>query len=172
MSFQLSLVVPGKGASRKSGVHMMQTLPSVRSRPSTGFTLIELMIVIAIVAIIAAIALPAYNDYVTRSKLTEAHNGLADFRVRMEQYFQDNRTYDAGGACGLDPATVEASTYFTFTCAGTATTYTATATGTGQVSAFAYTINETNTRVTTAVKPGWGAAGTTCWVVRKGGACS
>jgi len=53
-----------------------------------GFTIIELMIAVAIIAILAAIALPAYNDYIQRGKLTEAFTGLADFRVRMEQFYQ------------------------------------------------------------------------------------
>ncbi len=151
---------------------MKQSLRLVRTHPTAGFTLIELMIVIAIIAILAAIALPAYQDYLIRSKLTEAHNGLSDFRVRMEQYFQDNRTYISGGTtCGA-PIAVEASTYFDFTCAGTATTYTATATGKAQVSAFTYTINELNARRTTAVKTGWGTTPATCWIVRKSGDCS
>ena len=63
-----------------------------------GFTLIELMIALAVAAILAAVAFPAYTDYVVRSKLTEAHTHLSDLRVKMEQRFQDARTY-AGGPC-------------------------------------------------------------------------
>ena len=71
---------------------------------TTGFTLVELMIVVAIIAILAAIAVPSYNDYVTRSKLQEAHTNLAAARVNMEQYYQDNRVYTTApgsGACGI-----------------------------------------------------------------------
>ena len=65
-----------------------------------GFTLIEVMIVVAIVAILAAVALPAYGDYVRRGQLPEAFSGMADLRVKLEQYYQDNRSYGtSGGNC-------------------------------------------------------------------------
>ncbi|GAA0705541.1 type IV pilin protein [Dokdonella soli] len=148
-------------------------------RAAEGFTLIELLVVIAIVAILAAIALPSYSDYITRSKLTEAQNGLQDFRVHMEQFFQDSRNYGAGAACGLDPAATEAGAYFDFTCTRTAAappapeTYTATATGKAStpVAGFTFTINSANARATTNVPAGW-TANASCWIVRKGGSCS
>ncbi len=65
-----------------------------------GFTLIELMIIVAIVSILAAVALPAYGDYVRRGQLPEAFAGMSDLRVKMEQYYQDNRNYGTnGGNC-------------------------------------------------------------------------
>ena len=130
-----------------------------------GFTLIELMIVVAIIGILASIAIPAYSDYVIRGKLVEATSSLSDGRVKMEQFYQDNRTY-AGGPC---PA---ATTNFTYGCGTpTATTYTITATGIGSVSAFAYNISETNAKNTTALKSGWGTVPVACWITRKGGTC-
>lgn len=126
-----------------------------------GFTLIELMIVVAIVAILARIALPAYNDYIQRGRIPEATAGLSQGRVNMEQFFQDNRTYD-GGPCPGN------TTNFNFVCSNqTATTFTITATGTGSMSTFSYTIDQANTR--TSNTP-WGNSGT-CWVTKKGGAC-
>src|SRR3954470_11130490 len=51
-----------------------------------GFTLIELMIVVAIVGILAAIALPAYQDYVIRSKMSEATAALAACKTSISEY--------------------------------------------------------------------------------------
>src|SRR5512141_3073289 len=51
-----------------------------------GFTLIELMIVVAIVGILAAIALPAYQDYVVRSKMSEATAALAACKTSISEY--------------------------------------------------------------------------------------
>ena len=64
----------------------------------SGFTLIEVMITIAIVAILAAVALPNYSAYITRGKIAEATSALLAMRTKMEQYWQDNRTYDSPGA--------------------------------------------------------------------------
>lgn len=136
-----------------------------------GFTLIELMIVVAIIGILASIALPAYADYIRRSKISEATSVLSDLRVRMEQFYQDNRSYVSGGTtCGVAMPTQE---FFTMSCAGTATTYTLTATGRSgtDVAGFTYTLNQQNARVTTAAPSGWGTTPKTCWIGRKGGGC-
>jgi type IV pilus assembly protein PilE len=141
-----------------------------------GFTIIELLIVIAIISILAAVALPAYNDYTQRAKLTEAFTGLSDFRVRMEQFYQDNRRYDGGGLDGCGAASPN-SKYFTFNCApGLAPSqdYTATATGIASqgLTNFVYTLNEKNVRATTTLGKGWaGAPNPACWVRRKDGTC-
>ncbi len=74
----------------------MQTRPEALKKEQ-GFTLIELMITVAIVAILLSIALPSYRDYVLRGQLTEGITQLTDMRIKLEQYYQDNRTYV--GAC-------------------------------------------------------------------------
>jgi type IV pilus assembly protein PilE len=141
-----------------------------------GFTVIELLIVIAIISILAAVALPAYNDYVQRSKLVEAFTALSDFRVRMEQFYQDNRRYDGGGLNGCGVAAPN-SQYFTFACAPGAApsqTYTITATGVANqgLTDFIYTLNQNNVRATTKLGTGWtGYPNAACWVRRKDGTC-
>jgi type IV pilus assembly protein PilE len=138
-----------------------------------GFTIIELMIAVAIIAILAAVALPAYNDYTQRAKLTEAFTALSDFRVRMEQFYQDNRLYTGAGldGCGV---TGPNSKYFSFGCAPAAQTYTITATGLANegLTNFVYTLNENNVRATTTLGAGWnGAPNAACWVRRRDGSC-
>ena len=146
-----------------------------------GFTLIEVMITVAIVAILAGIALPSYNDYLRRGQLPEAFNNLADFRVKMEQYYQDNRGYGASATvcANVNPpawanfvATNRKS--FNITCvprgaadaAGRYQGYTMTATGVAGSRALGhvYTINDANERTTTQFKGAASAA--TCWLTK------
>jgi type IV pilus assembly protein PilE len=152
-------------------------------RTQRGFTLIELMVTVAIVAILAAIALPNYRDYITRGRIPEATGGLADARVKMEQFFQDNRAYPAG--CVISPTApgttkiqVQALDHFALSCVtDTANnTYTVTATGSGPMAGFSYTIDQDNVKTSaftgTGASEGWTAASpNTCWVIRKGGTC-
>lgn len=138
-----------------------------------GFTLIEVLIVIAIIGLLAAIAIPQYTYYVTRARIPDATSGLAAKRVHLEQYFQDNRTYAGAPDCDNDAGT---STFFDFACDGTEDTdsFNLTATGKGPMAGFAFTINQAGARTSTVTDEleasGWADNGS-CWISRKGGSC-
>lgn len=143
---------------------------SARGREA-GFTLIELMIAVAIVSILAAVAYPQYTSYVTRSRLAEATGTLSVTRVRMEQYFQDNRNYGASG-CGV---TMPTGDYFTYTCAwgSTASNQSFVLTAAGKASAgmdgYAFTVNQDNLQRTTAFTDA--TVPVNCWLRRAGDTC-
>lgn len=158
-------------------------------RRQSGFTLLELMIVVAIIGILAAIAIPQYNQYTNKSRINEAFNTLSDLRVRMEQYYQDNKQYGNAGSCttvaaNATPVIAMPTTpnvkYFTYSCvsSGSATAdsdqaFVLTATSKlgplGAAGDYVYTIDQSDTRATTKVK---GAVSTLqCWVTAPGSTC-
>ena len=147
-------------------------------RRHQGFTLIEVMIVVAIVAILSAIAIPSYSDYVTRSQVTEAFPVLSSARLKMEQFFQDNRSYinATGSGCvsALMGTTLTAGTaHFGFTCnTPTGTTFILTATGnSGGPNGFVYTLDQSEARSSTfPAASGW-VSKPNCWVKKKDGSC-
>lgn len=66
----------------------------LRMRRSAGFTMIELMIVVAIIAILAAIAVPAYSNYVVKAHRVAAEGCLSEYANYMERYYTTNLRYD------------------------------------------------------------------------------
>ena len=130
------------------------------------------MIAVAIIGILTAIALPSYQDYVRRGQVAEAFTYLSDYRVKLEQYFQDNKNYGSAPHCANGsnaPAwstfVPQAAKYFSFSCALTATGYTLTATG-SQAAAVGniYTVDESNNQATAKFKGATVAK--SCWLLK------
>ena len=70
-----------------------------------GFTLIELMIVVAIIGILAAIAIPAYQDYTIRAQVTEGLNLASGSKVAVTEYYQDTGIWPVDNAtAGVEAA--------------------------------------------------------------------
>ena len=146
-------------------------------RRFAGFTLIEVMVVVAIVGILATVGYPAYTDYLRRGKIAEAVSTLADARAKLEQYFLDNRT-----SVGADAANMPCNTTvlnagkksFTYACTNLGVgAYDLNATGqtADGMGSFTYTINQANVRTSTVTGlSGW-TGNATCWVTKKGGVC-
>jgi type IV pilus assembly protein PilE len=159
----------------KKGIPMRFNLIRRFHSQQRGFTLIEIMIVVAIIGILAAIAVPIYQDYVRSSKITEATTVLSDARLKMEQFFQDNRTYENSCTANTVLPPIQPTTNFTFTCSGqTATNYTVTATGRAGMAGFTFTLsmasNVLSRSTTVTGVSGWPAS-TPCWIRNKSGQC-
>lgn len=149
-----------------------------------GFSLIELLMVVAIIGVLAGIAVPSYNDYILKGKLVEAYSQLATLQQKMEQYYQDNRKYGDATTpiancpttatktnCGIPCPGTPTVTHFTYTCALSNTDQGFTYTATSATLGFTFTVNETGAKSTTAVGSGWSGSGNACWVRSKDGNC-
>ena len=135
-----------------------------------GFTLIEMMIVVAIVAILASVGLPSYQAYIRRGQMQEGFSQMSSFQLKMEQHYQDNRGYqDTADAtkCSVSQVASLTSKYFTFACTlgSDKQSYSLAATGKASLLGYDYSIDHANSRRTTKFA-GVTQTTLTCWAER------
>lgn len=129
-----------------------------RPAPGRGFSFIELLVTIAIAAILASIALPAYQSYIARQKVSAAEMDLVALSMNMETFLQNNTSYPAVASgvstiqatlSGWTPAQGADFSYAIAAVNNTVTppTYTLTATGSSAVvSSCTVSLSSTNLR--------------------------
>lgn len=99
-----------------------------------GFTLVELMIVVAVVAILAAIALPSYQEHVRKSRRVDTQTAMLELAQFMERHYTTNNSY--AGAALPSGVTGRVADFYTITLsAQSAQAYTLQAAPTGKQSA-------------------------------------
>lgn len=113
-------------------------------KEKSGFTLIELMIVVAIIGILAAIAIPNFVKFQAKSQQAEVKSGLGSIRTMQEAYRAENDIYAKGiTVVGFSS---KGNARYTYGSSGTTDTFTGTGTGNaGRVSGDVWTITEGGT---------------------------
>lgn len=94
----------------------------------SGFTLVELMIVVAIIGIIATIAVPSYQAQMRETRRSDAHNALLRLAGLQERYYLQNNSYAPDIGTLNPPNVVSEEGFYNLSAAGDASTFTVTAT--------------------------------------------
>jgi len=125
----------------------MRKFQNFHAQLASGFTLVELMVVVLVVSILTAIAVPSYSTYVRKSRRTEVKSMLLDLASREERYMATNGAYSsavtdlgltgtwpvytASGYYGIATPVITAAAASTSTTAATPAAFTITATASG-----------------------------------------
>jgi len=127
-----------------------------------GFTLIELMIVLAVVAVLTAIAYPSYTSYILKGKRATAQSALMDMASKEMAFVLDRRRYGSPTELGFTPPQEVSNDYaFTVVMDNTASpmTFTATATPSASLAAkgeLTLTVNQSGARTPASTRGYWG----------------
>lgn len=132
---------------------MQMKMRNARRAAQKGFTLIELMIVVAIIGILAAVALPAYQDYTVRAKVTEGLNLASGMKPTVAENIAVLGGTPAAGSCKGVDAIGAVGSVTSVTCADT----------TGVITT---TMNASAKNVVFTLTPGTGVAGAISWTCK------
>jgi len=129
-----------------------------------GFTLVELMVVVAIIGVMSAIAIPSYSSYMKKARRADAKVGLQKLADKQERFYLQNNVYTTlFTATGLNTSTTSDEGYYTFSIdSADASGYQITATAIGDGDADCMTMSLSSTGLKTATA-GSGGDATKCW---------
>ncbi len=143
------------------------SVPSIK-----GLSLVELMIVLVIASIVTAFALPSYRQHLVRARIPDATGSLTTLGMRLEQYYQDHRSYARGAACGV-PMPADANFDFRCELRAQGQDYLLAAAGRADspMAGFAFTLDAAGQERTPSLPADWGGTPRDCWVDRPSAAC-
>lgn len=128
----------------------------MKSGRQSGFTLIELMVVVAIIGILASIAYPAFIDYLRSARRADAQSDMLTIQLGMEKWRANNSSYAGATVSGVAPSV--SNTYYTYSITGAgASAYTINAAAAGDQ------LNDSGCTAMTLDQSGAKGTAASCW---------